>query len=111
MTRPMYSKTFYLVCFLALISAGCSDTGGSGESIAGTKFSPVVGRWDVSVEDPGGVYPSWFEIQEEGGELSGRFVGQFGSARPIADIRFDGEQLRFTLPPQYERQRATCSST
>ena len=104
MTRPMYSKTFCLVCFLALIAAGCSDTGGSGESIAGAKFSPVVGRWDVSVEDPGGAYPSWFEIQEEGGELSGRFVGRFGSARPIADIRFDGEQLRFTLPPQYERQ-------
>ena len=104
MTRPMYSKTFCLVCFLALIAAGCSGTGGSGESIAGTKFSPVVGRWDVSVEDPGGAYPSWFEIQEQEGELSGRFVGRFGSARPIADIRFDGEQLRFTLPPQYERQ-------
>ncbi len=104
MTRPMYSKTFCLVCFLVLIAAGCSDTGGSGESIAGAKFSPVVGRWDVSVEDPGGAYPSWFEIQEQEGELSGRFVGQFGSARPIADIRFDGEQLRFTLPPQYERQ-------
>jgi hypothetical protein len=101
----MYSKAFCLVCFLGLIAMGCGENHGSEDSSTSTKFLPVVGRWDVSVEDPGGVYPSWFEIQEEGGELRGRFVGRVGSTRPVTDIRFDGEQLRFTLPPQYERQK------
>lgn len=65
--------------------------------------SPVLGRWDVTVYDMQGVYPSWFEIEERNGELNGRFVGRFGSARPIRYIHFDGYQLYLSLPRQYER--------
>ena len=77
---------------------------GAGYGCSERSVSPVAGRWDMTVDDPAGSYPSWFEIEEEAGELKGRFVGRSGSARPITDVRFDGEQLRFTLPPQYERQ-------
>ncbi|MFQ5708913.1 MAG: DUF1080 domain-containing protein, partial [bacterium] len=64
---------------------------------------PVLGRWDVTVYDIQGVYPSWFEIKETNGELNGRFVGRVGSARPIRYIHFDGDQLYLSLPRQYEK--------
>ena len=64
------------------------------------------GRWDVTVDDPRGRYPSWFEIDQQDGQWSGRFVGQFGSARPIAQITVEGNQLSFRLPPQYEQHKS-----
>lgn len=65
----------------------------------------LIGRWDVTVEGPDGPYPSWFEVQQSGYRtLVGAYVGQFGSARPIAHIRFDGEQFRFAVPPQWEQR-------
>lgn len=94
-----------LLALVAVAWIGCTNGAStSGEESSKAGLAPLIGRWDVTVEDAAGSYPSWFEIEEEVGELSGRFVGRTGSARPIADVRFDGEQLRFTLPPQYERQ-------
>ncbi len=67
--------------------------------------APLIGRWDVTVEGPDAAYPSWFEVHQSGYRtLVGAYVGQFGSARPIADVRFDGEHLRFAVPPQWERR-------
>lgn len=89
---------------------GCPASGPQSEKsaseggMAKPDYSALLGRWDTTVEDPQGAYPSWFEIKAENGALTGQFVGRVGSARPIADIRYAGEQLRFTLPPQYERQ-------
>lgn len=76
--------------------------------VAGEKAGPgVIGRWDVTVHSPGGDYPSWFEVRKSGHKtLVGSYVGQFGSARPIARVEFDKGALRFTVPPQWER-RAT----
>lgn len=66
----------------------------------------LIGRWDVTVEGPDGPYPSWFEVHQSGYRtLVGEYVGQFGSARPISHVRFDGEQFRFTVPPQWEQRR------
>lgn len=65
----------------------------------------LIGRWDVTVEGPDGAYPSWFEVHQSGYRtLVGAYVGQFGSARPIGNVRFDGEHLRFAVPPQWERR-------
>jgi len=50
-------------------------------------------------------YASWFEFTVEGGELAGRFVGIEGSARPMAEVCFEGDKLFFRLPPQYERHK------
>jgi hypothetical protein len=65
----------------------------------------IIGRWDVKVTGPDGSYPSWFEVNLSGYRtLVGSYVGQFGSARPISKIDFDGEKIRFTVPPQWERR-------
>ena len=35
----------------------------------------VYGRWDATVKGLDREYASWFEIKDEDGELTGRFVG------------------------------------
>jgi 3-keto-disaccharide hydrolase len=32
-------------------------------------------------------------------------VGQFGSARPISRVEFDGDKIRFIVPPQWENRK------
>ena len=64
---------------------------------------PLTGRWDIAVTTPGGAYPSWLEVGWSGNRtLVGRFVGQFGSARPVSRIEFARDTLRFSVPPQWE---------
>jgi hypothetical protein len=63
----------------------------------------LLGRWDLTVSDPAGSYPSWLEISHRTEtSLMGRFVGRFGSLRHLARIEFSNGQLSFQLPPQYE---------
>ena len=67
----------------------------------------LIGRWDLTVKDGEQVYPSWLEISLSGYRtLVGRYVGQFGSARPIAKIQFDAKAgaFAFSLPPQWEKR-------
>ena len=67
----------------------------------------LIGRWDLTVKDGEQVYPSWLEISLSGYRtLVGRYVGQFGSARPIAQIQFDAKAgaFAFSLPPQWEKR-------
>lgn len=52
-------------------------------------------------------YPSWFEVHLSGYRtLVGRYVGQFGSARPIGNIEFNSAtgEFRFVVPPQWEHR-------
>ncbi|MES2125189.1 MAG: DUF1080 domain-containing protein [Gemmatimonadota bacterium] len=64
----------------------------------------IVGRWDLTVRSTGGSYPSWLEVELSGNStLVGRFVGQFGSARPVSRVDFKDGALRFAIPPQWER--------
>lgn len=63
----------------------------------------LLGRWDLVVETPTMKYPSWIEVKLSGrSTLVGAYVGQFGSARPIAKIEGAGQSFRFTVPPQWE---------
>jgi hypothetical protein len=65
----------------------------------------ILGRWDITVQAPGGSYPSWLEVRRSGYRtLVGRFVGQSGSARPISKVEFADGQLRFSVPPQWEQR-------
>jgi hypothetical protein len=61
------------------------------------------GRWDAVVKLRDRDYASWFEIVDDG-VLSGRFVGIEGSARPMTELRFEDNELYFSLPPQYEKR-------
>ena len=64
----------------------------------------VVGRWDVVVRRDGRDTPAWFEIRKSGnGTLVGEYVGQVGSARPVSRFTFASGELRFAVPPQWER--------
>lgn len=107
MRRTDYIQVFIstLLFFLILMSCGTNDSGKlvTEKATGQIDFTPILGRWDVTVYDPQGVYPSWFEIEEKDRKLSGGFVGRGGSARPIQYIHYDGEQLHISLPPQYEK--------
>ncbi len=67
--------------------------------------SAVIGRWDLTVQGTDAPYTSWLEITDAGGKFQGRFVGRFGSARPIKQIEFNEGKLKFSLPPQYEKMK------
>ena len=67
--------------------------------------NPVLGRWDFTVYDIDGVFPSWLELTEAEGGLQGRFQGRHSSWRPVRDIRYDARTLRIALPAyDYERE-------
>ena len=67
--------------------------------------NPLEGRWDLTVDMGGGrLAPSWLEVRHSGVKnLIGRFVADGGSARPVAQVFFDGKKLNFTIPPQWDR--------
>jgi len=69
------------------------------------KAGDILGRWDLTVQGTDAPYTSWLEVTDAEGKLTGRFVGRFGSARPIKQIEFSDGKLKFSLPPQYERMK------
>jgi hypothetical protein len=72
-------------------------------SSAHSQAAPVLGRWDLVVTGSNGTYPSWLEVTTSGRDaLIGRFVGQSGSARPIARVEYTAGALRFAIPRQWE---------
>lgn len=61
------------------------------------------GRWDLTIEKDGKQLPSWLEVQHSGTHtFIGRFVYAFGSARPVAEIKFSKNHFSFSIPPQWE---------
>ena len=91
-------KTLILSCLSGLLLIASS-----GLTTRAQETDELLGRWDLSVQGESGSYPSWLEVRKSGYRtLVGSFVGQFGSARPVSEISFDGKQLRFQIPPQWE---------
>ena len=66
---------------------------------------PIIGRWDLTIQRPNGPTASaWLDVRHSGTRtLVGDFVGMSGSARPISEVVFSGGEMRFTIPPQWER--------
>ena len=63
----------------------------------------VLGRWDIVIQKDGKELPSWLEVRHSGREtMVGRFVYEFGSARPIAHVKYANGKFSFSIPPQYE---------
>ena len=65
----------------------------------------IIGRWDITIPQPdGSERGSWLEVRHSGVEtLVGQFVGASGSARPISKVEFKDGEMRFAIPPQWER--------
>ncbi|MBO0589868.1 DUF1080 domain-containing protein [Cellulophaga sp. E16_2] len=65
--------------------------------------SPLIGRWDMVIQQEGKELPSWLEITKSGSAtLVGRFVYAFGSSRPIAEVKVKNEVFSFVIPRQWE---------
>ena len=66
-------------------------------------YKALEGRWNMTVEFDGDELPSWLEIKHSGHKtLVGRFVYAFGSARPVAEVKYNGTKFSFVIPPQWE---------
>src|SRR5262245_4693314 len=74
---------------------------------------PIIGRWDLTIQRPNGTANSgWLEVRHSGGKtLVGSFVGLSGSARPVSEVVMTGNELRFTVPPQWERADGNITVT
>jgi hypothetical protein len=65
----------------------------------------LVGRWDLTVKGPKSTYPSWLEVTLSGTRtLVGRYVAGGGSARPISRVDFKDGVMKFSIPPQWEKE-------
>lgn len=94
-------RSIVLVCGVSLLFV--ADNGAA--QPPKVDANSLLGRWDLTVTGETGTYPAWLEIRRSGYRtLVGSYVGQFGSARPIAEVIFDQGTLRFTVPPQWERR-------
>jgi hypothetical protein len=90
-----------MVILLGLALATCTGPTEPAKPAAAST-DQFLGRWDMTIQGKDSPYPSWFELQDEGGQLKGRFVGRVGSARPIQTISIEDGTLTFSLPVQYE---------
>lgn len=72
----------------------------------------IIGRWDITIQRPGGDRSAWLEIRHSGtSTLVGQFVGMSGSARPISQVELTGGEMRFSIPPQWERSDGNLAVT
>jgi hypothetical protein len=61
------------------------------------------GRWDITVTKGDKKLPSWLEVNHSGiRTLTGSFVADGGSARPVSKINFKDGKLSFRIPPQWD---------
>jgi hypothetical protein len=67
----------------------------------------ILGRWDITVQDAEGPYPSWLEVMlRKETELMARFVGRFGSNRHATEISYREGELLVRIPVQYETNKS-----
>ncbi|WEK17746.1 MAG: DUF1080 domain-containing protein [Candidatus Pedobacter colombiensis] len=96
---------FGMSCLLMTSSAEClfASTGKIAVEAQTAAPKDLIGRWDITVDENGKSAPSWLEVKLSGFRtLVGSFVGASGSARPIAEVKFDNGKFRFEIPPQWE---------
>jgi len=68
-----------------------------------TTTKDLIGRWDLTVDVNGKPSPAWLEVKLSGFRtLVGYFVALTGSARPVAEVKFDNGKFKFEVPPQWE---------
>jgi len=67
--------------------------------------NPIEGRWDLTVNmGEGRMGASWLEVRHSGIKtLIGTFVGDGGSARPVAEVFYKDGKVSFHIPAQWDR--------
>jgi hypothetical protein len=108
--RRLLPTALALACLIAAVTAAATHFVGTppahGDTSGRTGPPAVIGRWDLTVHTPQGNYPSWVEIRRSGyTTLVGRFVGRFGSARPVGKVEYTDGRLHWTVPPQWEKRK------
>ena len=68
--------------------------------------APFLGRWDLTLKAPDHNYPSWLELEDEGGQLKAQMVGRWGNARPLPKVALSEGQLSFVSPKEEEDSKA-----
>jgi len=105
--KTILKAVSFIALSIAALSTGVSPLVGADSDVFRNHSQPLLGRWDLTVNDSGNHYPSWLEVKLSGYRtLVGSYVGQFGSVRPISKIDFDTNsgQFHFVVPPQWERR-------
>ena len=89
--------------FLSFLLVALLLTFPKSELLAQIKDSrPIIGRWDLTVQMDR-VAPSWLEVKLSGLKtLVGYFVAEGGSARPIAEVKYDNGKVSFSIPTQWD---------
>lgn len=106
-TADPTQSMFAGVVLTILLAGAFPATAAESDPFTLHELPPIAGRWDLQVHDGAQTYPSWLEVRQSGFRtLVGTYVGQFGSARPIGEIKFDGTtgSFHFVIPPQWERR-------
>lgn len=97
-------KFLYLLPVVPLLFL-CHDVNAGNFYRSESDTVAIQGRWDLSVNMGGKLFPSWLEIDHSGLKmLVGRFVGIGGSARPISRINLENGKMSFSIPPQWEAE-------
>lgn len=96
-----------LLTAIALITTGFSTVGLTRIRAQEDKPPPpIIGRWDLTLTDGNEQYPSWLEVTPSGYKtLVGRFVGRFGSARPVSEVEWNNGKFHFSIPVQWEQRK------
>ncbi len=67
------------------------------------KRQPIEGRWNLTVDLGDRLAASWLEVRLSGIQtLTGHFVADGGSARPISEVIFKDNKVSFHIPAQWE---------
>ena len=91
---------FFALTLMCIASTNLNAQSHGADTAYPTK---VLGRWDIIIQKDGKELPSWLEVRHSGREtMVGRFVYEFGSARPIAHVKYANGKFSFSIPPQYE---------
>ena len=64
--------------------------------------NPFLGRWDLTLKSPDQEYPSWLEVQQQGGQLKAQMVGRWGNARPLPKVEIADGRITFVSPKEEE---------
>jgi len=74
-------------------------------ALAGSSDQAFLGRWDLTLQTPQRDYPSWLEINREGGQFHARMVSRWGHARALPKVEISNGHIMFVSPKEEEERK------